>query len=294
MKGGGKQPAYEDRGANELGGAKPGVVSPAPPVSQRSIVGPAIKQAAEPPPAVGEGQAVTPIAGSPGVMNRVIEHPGGTRKLPLKEDLKNYLNYAAEQSGVYYETFSGGQTRTGPRTGSHRHDVDNPGTIGAADGRMYVIEDGKKRYLSTANPADRAQIENFTRTFASVAPSSGVGTNYMGRGAELGRRFHFGGGNFAGDRPIAYAGPDWFRKAHGEGAAQFGSDQTKAAYSEWLKAKQAGLPVGPPPPAPVAAKNQTNPNASFEQLEAASMMNMNADATSATLKSQFANNLNMQ
>jgi hypothetical protein len=91
MKGGGKQPAYEDRGANELGGAKPGVVSPAPPVSQRSIIGSAIKQAVEPPPAVGEGQAVTPIAGSPGVMNRVIEHPGGTRKLPLKEDLKNYL-----------------------------------------------------------------------------------------------------------------------------------------------------------------------------------------------------------
>jgi hypothetical protein len=156
------------------------------------------------------------------VTSRVVERQGdvaAVRTLPIKQDLKSYLDYASQKSGVFYEVTSGGQSHDHGRTGTHRHDVDNPGTIGAADGKMYVIEGGKKRYLSINNEADQAQISEFTKRFSSVAPSAGVGAGYMGRGEARGQLFHFGGGNEQGDKTLAYEGPQWFREAHKAGTS---------------------------------------------------------------------------
>ena len=54
---------------------------------------------------------------------------------------------------------SGGQAylgQAGPRTGSVRHDGGN-----AADLKLFVTENGKKRYLDFTNPSDKPYFEEF-------------------------------------------------------------------------------------------------------------------------------------
>jgi hypothetical protein len=193
------------------------------------------------------------------VSSRVVERQGdvaSVRTQPIKQDLKSYLDYASHKSGVYYEVTSGGQSHGRGRTGSHRHDVDNPGTIGAADGKMYVIEGGKKRYLSINNEADQAQISEFTRSFSSVAPSAGVGAGYMGSGKAKGQLFHFGGGNEQGDKTVAYEGPQWFREAHKAGTsikpedaqADFQAYQEQKLEAARKKAESQQQAEAPPAP----------------------------------------------
>ena len=170
------------------------------------------------------------------IFNRVIENQGSvaaTRRLPIKPELREYLDYAANQSGVHYEVTSGGQHSRGPRTGTNRHNVDNPNTIGAADGKMFVIENGQKRYLSIYNPADREKIEKFTESFSSIAPGAGIGTDYMGSGSQRGQLFHFGGPNQTGGSPVAYAGPDFFREAHRRGTSSFRNEEVMKNFVQY-------------------------------------------------------------
>jgi hypothetical protein len=165
------------------------------------------------------------------------QNQAGVRKLPLKDELKAYLDYAAKKSGVQYEVTSGGQSRrTGrPDRASNRHSVDTPGIYGAADGKMFVMENGQKRYLSVNNKEDLPLIQNFTKHFASVAPSAGVGMNYMSRGtASQGQLFHFGGPNKAGDPAVMYEGRDRAGTAFDHGRKMFGSDETKAEFNKYL------------------------------------------------------------
>lgn len=193
----------------------------------------------------------------------------GIRKLPITEQLKDYLDYSATRSGVNFEVSSGAQTehsRFG-RKGSFRHNIDL-GTYGAADGRFFVRDDnGAKRYLSLNNPKDVPLIQKFTSTFSSVAPGAGVGTDYMGRGISRKQLFHFGGPNRPGGSPIAYSGPGWFRSAFAHGVRN--QEQGAKDMAQWrlekeeaIKAKQEvkssvtmdeeKAPSGPKKPVPMS------------------------------------------
>lgn len=182
------------------------------------------------------GVDATASVGSSSIVEKQ-QSVAGVRTLPVKQELKTFLSYAAEKTGVMFEITSGGQT-AGNKTGSNRHNIDNPGTIGAADGRLYVMEEGKKRYLNIENPNDIPLIQKFTKEFASVAPSAGVGTDYMAKGTPSQKElFHFGGGNYKGDNPIAYSGPEWFKKAHSEGSTSFGSKEIISEFNNWHDSK---------------------------------------------------------
>lgn len=201
--------------------------------------------------------------------SRVVEtqrEVASTRTLDIKPELRNYLDYAAERSGVNYEVSSGGQHQ-GRRTGSNRHNVDIPGLMGAADGRMFEMVNGRKRYLDINNPEDRTKIEKFTEHFAAVAPGAGVGTGYMGMGSDTRRLFHFGGPNEPGGPAVAYAGPQYFREAHARGRQRFGTPESRADYEKFLaqreqerKRKQEQSRITSIPPTPHAdqwAERQT-------------------------------------
>lgn len=113
------------------------------------------------------------------------------RKLPIANKLDKALAYAAGQAGVQVEVHSGGQAgigEGGPRIGSTRHDHGN-----AADIKLSVIEDGKKRYLDFTNPNDRAVFSKFvTAARAAGATGIGAGSEYMGN-----HTIHVGYGNEA-------------------------------------------------------------------------------------------------
>lgn len=165
---------------------------------------------------------------------------GQIRNMPIKQELRNYLNYAAEKSGVYFETTSLGQPSGGSRRrGSHRHDIQE-GTIGAADMRLYIKDqEGKKVYLDTRNENHRQYISDFTKHFASVAPGAGVGTGYME--GDPHRLFHFGGPNQPGGAPIAYSGPDWFKSSFNQGRESFGKEETKTTLAEYMARREAEI-----------------------------------------------------
>jgi putative chitinase len=103
-----------------------------------------------------------------------------TRKKPITPELKEVLQFAAEESGVQVEVFSGGQAdimQGGPRTGTERHDLGH-----AADIRLKVKNsDGSYRYLSSNNEADRKIMAKFiTNSRKMGATGIGSGLGYMG------------------------------------------------------------------------------------------------------------------
>jgi len=168
---------------------------------------------------------------------RISESQAGIRNKPIKPQLKEALAYAADQSDVYVDVTSGGQDSHGHRrTGSHRHDTDNPGTPGAGDVNLYVMENGKKRLLDPRKAADQDKIAKFTKEFARAMPSAGVGSEYMSDPTKI----HFGGPNYAGGPPIAYAGPKWFRDAHAAGTEQGAAErrQNINVVEEWKKKRE--------------------------------------------------------
>lgn len=195
--------------------------------------------------------AAVPVEGS-----RVIEQQQGFRSSPIKPELRNQLEYAAEQSGLYVKVFSGGQTEEqqaaltaqramqGQKGPSDRHDIENPDTPGAADVHLaYRDADGKEVILDQSNPEHWDKIAEFTRNQARVTEGAGVGgwspnDNYMGKNA-----IHFGGPNKKGDPPLAYQGMDYLKQAHAEGVALREQDK-KSGYDpliEWQKKKQKEL-----------------------------------------------------
>lgn len=143
------------------------------------------------------------------------------RKLPLSPKLNNVLEYAAAQSGVEVEVWSGGQAKIGtpgPRTGSKRHDEGN-----AADLDVYVKDEksGKRRKLLFSNPDDKVILESFIQHAASAgATGIGGGTEYMGDG-----RLHVGFGSVA----TWGSGKKWIARAAKKGR------ETPVDPVEWAK-----------------------------------------------------------
>ena len=180
--------------------------------------------------------------------SRVSEEQAGYRSSPLKPELRNALEYAAEQSGLYVKVFSGGQTEEQQAalaaTGSdpsNRHDIQNPDTPGAADIRLaYKDVDGNEIILDQSNPEHWPMIAEFVKNSSRTIESAGVGgwspnDNYMGK-----MEMHIGGPNKKGDAPLAYQGMEFFKQAHAEGVALREQDQ-KNDYdplAEWTKKKQ--------------------------------------------------------
>lgn len=174
------------------------------------------------------------------------------RRLPIAELLRNQIDYAASQAGVRAEVYSGGQSAEGPREGGHRHDDGR-----AADLRLYVIdENGRKRYLSMDDPADRAVMQTFIRNSVKAGASGiGSGPGYMGE-----HGIHVGGGSAlswgAGGRSAN--APDWVRRAHKDGLA----DRTRQPIDldAWVKDRDQ-----PPFPArPNEAVRREDPQAPAE------------------------------
>lgn len=161
------------------------------------------------------------------------------RRLPIKADLESILDYAGERSGVQFEVTSGGQHRgRGPTTGSMRHDV-NQNTIGAADGRLFVMEDGKKRYLSIYNKDDLEKINKFTEHFSAKAPGAGVGTDYMGKTKkDRGELFHFGGPNRPGEEARNYDGRRYIGAGFEAGRKRYGSQEIVDDYANFVAKRQ--------------------------------------------------------
>ena len=199
--------------------------------------------------------------------NITMNNQNAIRNLDLKPELKNQLEYAATQSGVKVEVTSGGQAAIGtggPRTGSTRHDDG-----GAADLKLYrVDENGKRQYLDMNNPADAAIMQRFT-TDAVKAGATGVGAGYMG-----GKTLHIGGGSTA-----AWGGAPWISGALAagmEGRKGFNlndwinsrksdpSTVTQSTQSYADKMKEAGFTqksmFGPARPGPTGAGLEGMPN----------------------------------
>jgi hypothetical protein len=129
-----------------------------------------------------------------------------TRKLPIKQTLEDQINYAAQKNGVGIEVLSGGQVsekqsrfkETGivDRIGIRHDDGD------AADVDLYVVENGKRRYLDSKNPDDKKIMESFIRDVVA-AGATGIGHGYMNVGGSKTRRLHVGGGE-----PLAWLDPN--------------------------------------------------------------------------------------
>lgn len=140
-----------------------------------------------------------------------------TRNQPLNAETRGHLDYAAGKTGLGVEVFSGGQARPGqgPRVGSERHDEGHAG-----DANLYEIgPDGKKRYLKSSNPADRAKIADFiSHSVHHGATGVGHGPGYMSESAvHIGGtpRGHMQGTWGAGGR--SGNEPQWVRDAYAKG-----------------------------------------------------------------------------
>lgn len=183
--------------------------------------------------------------------SRVSEEQAGFRSSPLKPELRNALEYAAEQSGLYVKVFSGGQTeeqqaalKSSGSDPSNRHDIQNPDTPGAADIRLaYRDSSNREIILDQSNPEHWPMIAEFVKNSSRTIESAGVGgwsptDNYMGKTG-----LHVGGANKKGDAPLAYQGMEYLKQAHAEGVALREQDK-KNNYDpldEWIKKKQQEL-----------------------------------------------------
>ena len=165
--------------------------------------------------------------------SRVTESQAGFRKLPIKPELKNALEYAAEKSGLYVDVFSGGQDEEirkemGRRT--TRHSVDIPGIPGAADVILYVKDKNDKMVpLDVTNSEHAPYVSAFTENISRVIPDAGIGVNYMETNGRVDpRKIHVGGSNVPG-QPAATWGnmPDYVQEAHARGVAARAEDMKK-------------------------------------------------------------------
>lgn len=111
---------------------------------------------------------------------------GKIRSLPISPELEALLNAVGEETGLYFEVGSGGQTSSrdpklhkqpGGWTGSHRHDDG-----GAADVRAYQVDGaGTKRYLNWENASDQKLWKRAAQlATAGGATGLGAGQKYMG------------------------------------------------------------------------------------------------------------------
>ena len=165
---------------------------------------------------------------------RIQESQAGFRQLPIKPELKNALEYAAEKSGLYVDIFSGGQDmnihnamEASGKNSSYRHNVDIKGIPGAADVILHVRDkNGKLVPLSVTNPEHAQYIAAFTENFSRVVPSAGVGANYMLSGSQVDpRKIHYGGPNAPGAPPATWGSmPDYLQEAHARGVAARAED----------------------------------------------------------------------
>jgi hypothetical protein len=193
--------------------------------------------------------SATPIEGS-----RISEDQAGFRKLPIKPELRNALEYAAEQSGLQIKVFSGGQDmdihdamEEAGNPSSYRHNIDIKGVPGAADVFLqYRDKNGKLITLSATNPDHAPLIADFTKNFSRVIPSAGVGANYMKTEGRVDpTKFHFGGPNAPGGAPATWsqknvAIPEHIAKAHTEGVALRDADLKSGVdpLKEWVTKKE--------------------------------------------------------
>jgi hypothetical protein len=187
---------------------------------------------------------------SDAILERVEEEQAGFRKLPIKPELRNALEYAAEQSGIQMRVFSGGQTKeihdameASGNKSSWRHSVDIEGIPGAADVFLeYKDKDGKMVTLSATNPEHAPLIAKFTENFSRVIPSAGVGTNYMVTGGQVDpTKFHYGGPNAPGGAPATWGNtPSYIAEAHAAGVAQRTADKESGIdpLKEWVIKKE--------------------------------------------------------
>ena len=180
----------------------------------------------------------------PNLINGVIETQqkvAGIRRLPLKDELKEYYNYATKKTGIKFEVSSGGQTEEHRvRGSSHRHNVDVEGTYGAGDGRLFIEnKDGSKRYLSIYRKEDLPLIQSYVKAFASVAPGAGIGAGYMGKTKkDEGELIHIGGPNYKGGPPKNYRGQRYIGEAFEAGRSLYGTDTTTSEFENFLKSQQ--------------------------------------------------------
>jgi hypothetical protein len=151
------------------------------------------------------------------------QHGATYRKLPITKELKNVLEYAAQQADVKVRVTSGGQKHVpggagksikGVRTGSARHDI-RAGSMGAAD---MVLIDHNGHQLNMTKPADASKMSIFVEAaVAAGAVGVGAGVGYMGAST-----IHIGGGTSAvwgagKGKPIA----SFIRGAHTRGMQRF-------------------------------------------------------------------------
>lgn len=166
--------------------------------------------------------------------SRIKESQAGFRKLPIKPELRNAMEYAAEQSGVYIDVFSGGQDKqihdameASGQNSAFRHNVDIKGIPGAADVILYIKdENGKVVPLSVTNPEHAPYIAKFTENISRVVPSAGIGANYMTTNGQVDpRKLHVGGPNEPGAPPATWGDmPDYLKEAHARGVAARAED----------------------------------------------------------------------
>jgi hypothetical protein len=114
--------------------------------------------------------------------DRVTEAQGSLaqdRKRPITDQLRGILDQAGRATGLRAWVYSGGQDTHGPnRTGSHRHDI-QPGTIGAADLRLFDQKTGN--IIDADAPGGRERMAAFVKEAAKRgATGFGQGSEYMG------------------------------------------------------------------------------------------------------------------
>lgn len=193
---------------------------------------------------------INAVTATPLEHSRVVEQQSGYRELPIKPELKNALEYAAEKSGLEVRVFSGGQDEdihnkmeaAGKNT-SWRHSVDIEGIPGAADVVLYRRDENNNLVpLSAIDPNHAGNISTFTENFSRVTPNAGVGANYMITGGRIDpTKMHFGGPNEPEAPPAVWGNmPDYLRDAHARGVALRQSDLESGVdpLAEWIKQKE--------------------------------------------------------
>lgn len=165
------------------------------------------------------------------------QNQGGAqhRKEPISAELQRQIVAAAKAAGVNAEVFSGGQDPD-HQYGSTRHNHGN-----AADLKLYTLgPDGKRRYLSMNNAAERAVMEKFIReSVANGANGVGSGPGYMGESG-----IHVGGGSPSawGAGGSSANAPDWVRRAFAAGMEARGRRPAPAPLPTVPRAGSATTP----------------------------------------------------
>lgn len=154
-------------------------------------------QAAQPQAIVSPPSAAQPQAGS-GTPGIIYENQNAGRFRELNRETARALNAVSQKTGVHFEVFSGGIEPSDPgspelkRSGRHVHG-------GAADVKMFVIENGKKRYLSPDNPADMKKAQQvWAESKRQGLGGIGASRQYMQHFTKDGTQIltsHIGGGS---------------------------------------------------------------------------------------------------